>query len=345
MLEVLNQIRQWRAAGQPVALATLVNTWGSAPRKIGAKMAVTASGAIAGSVSGGCVESAVVAAALEVLEDGRPRLLHFGVADETAWDVGLACGGNIDVFVEVLDDDIFQCVSTTIGQEQVAALATVIGGPEKWLGRRLFVQQPDCVPEDEPEAELVRQAQAAMRARASRRVSLGDSPVDVFVEVYLPPPALIIVGGVQIAIALASFARTLGFRTIVIDPRHAFGSEARFPHVDQLHQRWPQDVLPDIPLNVSTAVALLTHDPKIDDPALEIVLPSAAFYVGALGSRKTHAKRVERLQEAGADPALIERIRGPIGLDINAQTPEEIALAVMAEIVQARKHTVAKSSP
>jgi xanthine dehydrogenase accessory factor len=183
---------------------------------------------------------------------------------------------------------------------------------------------------------LLAQATAAIDARASQRLSFGDPAVDIFVEVYLPPPTLIIVGGVQIAIALASFAKTLGYRTIIIDPRHAFASETRFSHVDQLYQRWPQDVLSDIPLNVSTAVALLTHDPKIDDPALEIVLPSPAFYVGALGSRKTHARRVARLGEAGMDPLLIERIRGPIGLDINARTPEEIALAVMAEIVQAR---------
>lgn len=342
MREVVSDIDRWLAQGQSIALATVLQTWGSAPRGVGAKMVLTQDGQIAGSVSGGCVEGAVVEAGAEVLKTGRPQLLHFGVADETAWSVGLACGGTIDVFVQPLAAQIYEAVHQSIGQDQLVATVTIVRGPAELMGRELLVSEEGRLAGrldaglDEP---AISAARVLLEKEQSQRLALtmtGAEPVEVFVDVLEPAPTLILVGGVHIAIALAAIARTLGYRTIVVDPRRAFGSEARFPHADRLIQAWPDEAFKHISLTRSTAVAMLTHDPKIDDPALKIVLASRAFYVGALGSRKTQAQRQQRLLKAGLSEAQLERLLGPIGLEIGAKTPEEIALAVMAQIVAAR---------
>lgn len=338
MKDVMADIDQWLAESEePIALATVVQTWGSAPRKVGAKMALTPDGRIAGSVSGGCVEGAVFEAGTETLQSGTPQLLHFGVADETAWNVGLACGGTIEVFVEPLARATYDFVHEIVAQDRVGASVTVIQGPPALLGRKLTVARGRDQAGSLGEAALDEQAVAqAEAARRSQRVHLSDD-VEVFIDVYRPAPTLIMVGGVHIAIALTSMAKTLGFRTIVVDPRRAFGSEARFPHVDKLLQLWPQKAFAEIALTPETAVALLTHDPKIDDPALKVLLDSPVFYVGALGSTRTHAKRVKRLEKMGFGEEKIGRIHAPIGLDIGADNPEEIALAIMAQIVQAMR--------
>ena len=336
MLDIKHTLDRWLEAGQPVALATVIQTWGSSPRGVGAKMAVTASGDIAGSVSGGCVEGAVAETALQVLETRQPRLLHFGVADETAWEVGLACGGQIDVFVNPLNPDFYRLWRLSLAQEGAFAVAHVLSGLPGESGKALIVR-PDGSYEGElkgGQMEIVQAALQALQAGRSARLTLPNA--EVFIEVSLPAPTLVMIGGVHIAIALAALAKTLGYRTIVIDPRRAFGSQARFPHADQLIQAWPDEALEQIQLDASCAVAMLTHDPKLDDPALMVALPSPAFYVGALGSRKTQAARRERLLAGGLDSALLERLRGPIGLDIGAQTPEEIALSILAEVVAAR---------
>jgi xanthine dehydrogenase accessory factor len=344
MKEVLSDIDRWRAEGNtPIALATVIETWGSAPRKVGAKMAVRPDGAMVGSVSGGCVEGAVVEAATETLADGRPQLLEFGVADETAWEVGLACGGQIKVWVEPLDTAVYPFIRQLIGNEQAGACVTILIGRAGLVGRKIVFDGDGRSAGSLGSEELDEAARAvAQQSNHSRRVQLTvDSeqlPVDsleAFVDVYRPAPTLVMVGGVHIAVALTSIAKTLGYQTIVVDPRRAFGSQARFPHVDQLIQAWPEKAFAEIKLTGDTAVALLTHDPKIDDPALHIVLKSSAFYVGALGSNKTHNKRKQRLSDHGFGAAVIDRIHGPIGLDIGADNPEEIALAVMAEIVKA----------
>jgi xanthine dehydrogenase accessory factor len=336
MKEVLADIDRWLQEDSPIALATVIQTWGSAPRKVGAKMALMASGAISGSVSGGCVEGAVFEAGVEVLTTGRPQLLHFGVADETAWDVGLACGGTIEVFVEPLDTAVYEFLHTLIDQDRAGAAVTIIRGPEDKIGQKVAISRAgqsvghlDGILE-----ELA--IQVTQAAQESQRVNLTDD-IEVFVDVTRPAPTLILVGGVHIAVALTSIAKTLGYHTIVIDPRRAFGSEARFPHVDQLIQAWPDKALAGIELTAETAVAMLTHDPKIDDPALKAVLDSPVFYIGALGSDKTQRQRRQRLRDMGFSDTQIKRIHGPIGLDIGATTPEEIALAVMAEIVQTRR--------
>ncbi len=341
MREVLPDIDRWRAQGEAVALATVIQTWGSAPRGVGAKMALTREGHIAGSVSGGCVEGAVFEAGTQVLKTGQPQLLHFGVADETAWSVGLACGGSIEVFVKPLDPNLYAAAHQVLVDERLAATVTIIHGPAELLGRELIVYEDGSslgTLGDGLDEPAVAAARAALIEGQAERLTLPDlaaEPVEIFIDVLQTSPTLIVVGGAHIAIALTAIAKTLGYRTLVIDPRRAFGNETRFPHVDRLMQAWPDEALAQVALTRSTAVAMLTHDPKIDDPALKIVLPSPVFYVGALGSRKTQEKRLRRLREAGLPEAQLARLRGPIGLEIGAKTPEEIALAVMAQIIAA----------
>ena len=343
MREVISDIERWRREGQRVALATVIETWGSAPRGVGAKMAFTPSGQIAGSVSGGCVEGAVYEAGTETLETGTAQLLSFGVADETAWDVGLACGGQIQVFVEPLSDDTYDQVQQWLAAEQTAAVVTVVKGPGSLLGRKLYVSVDgsrrgslDSAIDD----EAVSLANDALAAGRSTRYLLTSASyeLEIFVDAILPSPTLVMVGGVHIAVALSAIARSVGYHTIVIDPRRAFGSAERFADVDRLIQAWPGEAFQEVVITPATAVAMLTHDPKIDDPALMTVLPSPAFYVGALGSARTHEMRRRRLLDAGMEPELVNRIHSPIGLDINATTPEEIAVAIMAEIVAARRN-------
>ncbi len=350
MREVLADIDRWREQGAGIALATVIQTWGSAPRGVGAKMALTSANLIAGSVSGGCVEGAVVEAGLRVLKTGRPQLLHFGVADETAWSVGLACGGKIDVFVQALDLNLYTAVHQTIVADRLAATVTLIRGPAEVVGRELIVYEDGSQQGtlgtwlDEPAIAAARAALVEEQAQRLTLPEIATEPIEIFIDVLRPAPALIMVGGVHIAVALAAIAKTLDYRTIVIDPRRAFGNKARFPYVDRLIQAWPDEAFRQLSLTRSTAVAMLTHDPKIDDPALKIVLASHAFYVGALGSRATQAKRLGRLRDAGLSDEQLARLRGPIGLKIGAQSPEEIALAVMAEIVAARHNVPQHSS-
>jgi xanthine dehydrogenase accessory factor len=342
MYDVLAEINRWLSSNDTVALATVINTWGSAPRGVGAKMAFTPDGKISGSVSGGCVEGAVFEAGMHALKTGTPELLHFGVSDETAFSVGLACGGNIEVFVKPLDAAFFGNIQAKIKTGETLAIVTVIQGPPGYLGRELLFAESDQVNSGlGPELDGVGQqaAQAGLDSGQSGIVEAklaSGQDVRLFVDVLTPPPLLVMVGGVHIAIALASLAKTLGYRTVVIDPRRAFGSQERFPHVDRLIQAWPQEAFDALTLTRSTAVAMLTHDPKIDDPALKIVLDSPAFYIGALGSRKTHEKRRERLLDEGVPAAKLARLYAPIGLDLGGRTPEEIALAIMAEIVAVR---------
>lgn len=341
MRDVLSDIDRWRAQGQAIALATVIQTWGSAPRGVGAKMALTPAGEIAGSVSGGCVEGTVFEAGVQTLKSGQPQLLHFGVADETAWEVGLACGGTIEVFVEPLDPALYERLRAALVDERPTAVVTVVRGPAELLGHKLVVYDDGSTfgtLSAELDTTVVEMARTALVSGLPKRLTLSQAvgPVEIFIEVNLPSPTLVIVGGVHIAIALTAIAKALGYRTVVVDPRRAFGSEARFPHADRLIRAWPDEALAQVGLTPSTAVVMLTHDPKLDDPALKIALSSPAFYVGALGSRTTQAKRRRRLLEAGLTEAQLARLHGPIGLDLGARTPEEIALAVMAQIVAVR---------
>jgi len=330
MRDVLADIEGFLADGRQVALATVVETWGSAPRTIGAKMAVADDRRIAGSVSGGCVENAVVEASDDVLRSGKPRLLKFGVSDDAAWSVGLACGGAIEVFVEPLDPELFGPVRDALRHEQPLAVATAnrgdVGPPVA-----VFAAGRAIGAEDAPMREAARSALAAGQS--------GRAPLDggeLFVDVLLPSPRLIVVGGVHIAVALVTLGKALGFRTVLVDPRETFANPKRFPHADEIVSAWPDQALAKLALNAGTAVAVLAHDPKLDDPALIAALASPAFYVGALGSTRTQEKRRKRLLEAGVSPEALARLHAPIGLDLGGRAPEEIALSVMAQIVAAR---------
>lgn len=332
MREIIEQTNKWRDEdkNEQIALATVIKTWGSAPRKTAAKMAITANSQMVGSVSGGCVEGAVVEQAINVLDANQPELLHFGVADETAWEVGLACGGSIDVFVERFDPAVQSTVDQWIKDEQAGAIGTIITGDK--VGQKMFITNDKVTGEiSHPAAQSA--IETAVAQRKSQRIEL-DEQTALFVDVIMPSPQLIIVGGVHIAVALVELAQVVDFRPVIVDPRRAFGSAERFPDVPLL-QMWPRKAFEEVVVNESTAVALLTHDPKIDDQALAAVLGSKAFYIGALGSKKTAAKRTARLQSAGYPDDQINAIYGPIGLRINAQTPEEIALAIMGEIISA----------
>lgn len=339
MRDILADVDRWQKDGASIALATVVQTWGSSPRRVGAKMALTLDGRICGSVSGGCVENAVFEAGVEALKTDRPQLLHFGVADETAWEVGLACGGSIDVFVKPLNKNLFEELRTIIENEEQAINVTIIRGPDDILGREILIREDGYVTGtlgSEWNAAALKFANEVLSNGISQRALLNDD-VEIFLEAILPSPALIIVGGVHMAVSLTALAKTLGYRTIVIDPRKAWGNKARFPHVDQIIQAWPDVAFEHLKVTRSTAIAMLTHDPKLDDPALKIALDSPAFYIGALGSRSTHAKRRERLLNDGMSESQLARLHAPIGLDIGAQSPEEIALAIMAEVVEAHR--------
>jgi len=337
MRDILTDLIHWRDEKKSIVLATVIETWGSSPRKAGSKMAITLGGRITGSVSGGCVENAVIEAGMESLNSNRPQLLHFGVADETAWEVGLACGGSIDVFVNPLDENIFGSIRSILADDQSAVLTTVISGDNAMAGREMLLTDNGKVVGsigNEWNEKVFSIMEDVLAKGVSQRVALNES-MDVFIEVIAPPLTLVIVGGAHISIALSVLAKTLGYRTIVIDPRKVWGSEERFPNVDKLIQSWIPDAFEQIVITSATAISMLTHDPKLDDPALKIALNSPAFYVGALGSKTTNAKRHERLLNDGMTESQLSHLHAPIGLNIGAQTPEEIAVAIMAEVVEA----------
>lgn len=308
----------WHRAGRGAALATVVETWGSAPRPAGSQLVISAAGEIMGSVSGGCVEGAVVADAVEALEDGKHRLLTFGVSDDEAFAVGLACGGTIRVLVEPVgavlpEAELADLVAARAGRRAVAALVNLE------TGERRLVSGPG-----DPLADEV-----AERLRSDKSGVTGDW----FIAVHNPPLRMIVVGAVHIAQPLVIMARLAGYDPVIVDPREAFGSSARFPGETISHD-WPDEALAQIGLDARTAVVTLTHDPKLDDPAIRAALGSDVFYLGCLGSTRTHAKRLARLTDAGLTEADLARIHAPVGLDIGAKSPAEIAISIMAQITR-----------
>ncbi len=338
MRDIYPDILKWHQDGQTIALATVIKTWGSSPRTTGAKMAVNELGEMTGSVSGGCVEGAVVAACADTIASGQPQLLHFDVDDETAWDVGIGCGGELDVFIRLLSDEVMTAFSRSIEEEDPLALTTLVRGPQELVGKEIGKLKSNG-----SFGSIAADLDARLTARMAEGLKENDPLLmtieqkgEVFIDIMPPPPTLVIVGGVHIAIALVKMAKASGYRTIIVDPRRQFGTQVRFPEADRIIQKWPDDAFKEIKLTGNTAVAMLTHDPKIDDPGLIAALPSEAFYVGALGSKKTQASRRQRLREAGVNEELLARLHGPIGLDLGGRSPEEIALAIMAEIVQKR---------
>jgi xanthine dehydrogenase accessory factor len=347
MQSILDTVDRWATGEHRIAVATVVRTWGSSPQGVGARMAICDSGEFVGSVSGGCVEGAVIEEALNVIQLNRSSLLHFGVANETAWDVGLACGGEIDVYVEPVDDDrigLFHKMKANFDHRRAFMLAQVIRGSEEAVGQYLFLAEgsESLSGMDQPLLDHVSDQAASLFDKGvslSKEFHLDDETIEVFFAYQGPGPKLIIVGAVHISISLADMAKVLGYQVFVVDPRSAFSTEERFPDVDGLVRKWPDQALLDIGLDRSTAVAVLTHDPKLDDPALQVALTSDAFYIGALGSRTTQEKRYHRLLERGISEEHLARLRGPIGLNLGGRKPEEIALSIMAEIVAVRAYS------
>ena len=308
--DIPEQALAWFREGRGAALATVVETWGSAPRRVGSQLAISGAGEIAGSVSGGCVEGAVVAEALDAIERGTSATLTFGVSDDDAFAVGLGCGGTIRVMVEPLGS----VLSEALMAELVAARAA---------------QEPVAVISggDRP-AEITREG---FEARFRQDLS-GFEADGRFVTIHNPPLRLIVVGAVHIAQALVPMARIAGYDVVIVDPRESFASAARFPG-ERLVDDWPDEALAALGIDARTAVVVLSHDPKIDDPALMAALRSEAYYIGALGSTRSRDKRAVRLGLLGASAEEIGRIHGPVGFDIGAATPAEIAVSTLAEMI------------
>jgi len=335
MRDLLDQIGIWLKKGQSVALATVIKTWGSSPRPAGAGMAITDAGEIAGSVSGGCVESAVIETAMLVLKTGQPERLHFGVGDDQAWDVGLSGGGEIDVFIRPIDQQTLENWKTALSKTNSVCVALVLAGSETYLGAELIIEKSELLFIELSKETTSKIIEISGKERPGG-IHLIESPEirEVFIHKIQPDPELILVGGVHIAIPLASLGKTVGFDVTVIDPRKLFSTADRFPDIKLLMTEWPERAFQKINITESSAIVMLTHDPKIDDPALKIALNSPAFYIGALGSRKTHQKRVERLQNDGISQSMLNKVHAPVGLDLGGKTPPEIALGIMAEILQ-----------
>lgn len=323
--DILQRALAWQESGRGAALATVVRTWGSSPRPVGSHLAVGGDGDFAGSVSGGCIEGAVVQEALATIADGRPRLLEFGVSDEQAWEVGLACGGRVQVYVE-RPGSLARLMAARAAGRPAALVTRLADGAQCLL--------------DAEEASGDLELDAAARDALRRRFVSGESgPLDaageIFARVYAPAPRLIIVGAVHVAQALAPMAAIVGYAVTIVDPRSAFASAQRFPGVT-LVDDWPDEAMARLAPDAQTAVVTLTHDPKLDDPALAAALAGPAFYVGALGSTRTHEKRLARLSELGlADQ--FGRIHAPVGLDLGGRLPAEIAVAILAEIIRVRR--------
>ena len=298
----------WASKGEPVVLATVIETWGSAPRRVGAQMVIGLHGKMQGSVSGGCIESAVVSEAQEAIETKSIRLLEYGVSNEDAFSVGLACGGKIRVMLEPVGHTI--------------SLSTL----QKLVDFRKNKVSVACV------VNLVTGETKLKTEGYSERFSGFEEENKIFVTVHHSPIRVAIVGGVHIAQNLVKLAKIVNFDPLVVDPRSGFANLERFESVTIIEE-WPDTALTQISIDRNTAIVLLTHDPKLDDPALEIALNSDAFYIGALGSKKTHAARIDRMKGLGFGDESTNRISGPIGLDIGATNPAEIAISILAEII------------
>ncbi len=350
MRDVLTKLDEWWRKGETAALATVVGTYSSAPRQPGASMLVGPAGEAVGSVSGGCVEGAVYELGEQVLADGRPVLQRYGVSDDDAFAVGLTCGGIIDIFVEKVTPQTFQqlgAVAEAVKAESPVAVATVVSGPADRLGRRVVVW-PDRAEGSTGSARL----DDALRDDARGLLDSGRNAMltygvdgqrrgeglSVFVESFAPPPRMIVFGAIDFAAAVARIGSFLGFRVTVCDARPVFATASRFPGANEVVVEWPHRYLKAEAeagrIDARTALCVLTHDPKFDVPLLEVALrlPEVG-YIGAMGSRRTHDDRLERLRERGITDEEIARMSSPIGLDLGARTPEETAVSIAAEMI------------
>ncbi len=337
--ELLPTLREWQAEGAGVGRAVLVRAFHSSPRAPGAVLLATDDGRLAGSVSGGCVEGAAADEVRRARGDGHSRVIRYGISDELAWDVGLACGGIIDILVEPEIRPEAIAAVDVIGTALLIPLpADAPGdvlepaptGPGEPPGNARLLHDPDDAPEP-----LRSAARAAMIDGVSS-VAADESGRQWFIEAFPAPPRLVVVGAVHAALPLLRFARELGYRTVLVDRRATFASKERTSDADEVHLAWPEDAFGAIGLHRGDSVAILSHDAKLDEPAITGALRAGCRYVGAVGSRKTQAERRDRLLHAGLTDADLARLRGPIGLDLGGRAPAEVALAVMAEIIANR---------
>ncbi len=377
MRDILDQVIKWWDAGETFGLATVVRTFSSAPREPGAALAVSTGGEVVGSVSGGCVEGAVYELSGDVTATGQPVLQRYGVSDDTAFSVGLTCGGIIDIFVEPVSREAYPElgeIAEAVRAGQPVAVATVIEGPGQIGARRVIwpaESEPDASERDagEPDAGEPDAGQP-VRGVAIATGTLGsgdrlDQAVDddargmlaqgltgvrhygadgerrmdelsVFVQSFAPPPRMLVFGAIDFAAAVARIGKFLGYRVTVCDARPVFATTARFPDADEVITDWPHRYLSSVTTDERTVICVLTHDPKFDVPVLEVALRAPAAYIGAMGSRRTHEDRLDRLREAGMSEAELARLRSPVGLDLGARTPEETAVAIAAELIQLR---------
>ena len=306
MREVLQELNEWTRDGEDIAIATVIETWGSSPRPLGSKMLVTRSGKMAGSVSNGCIEGAVFEEAQKVLKTRKPKVAAFGVSDDVAFGVGLACGGHIEVYIEPLEAVHEQLRAMVNRNEPVTLRTNLVSG----------------------EADLIEGL--ALGGELPRREG------DVFVEPFRRPAHLVIIGAIHIAIPLHRLAKLMGYRVTVIDARAKFATKERFPEADELMVAWPDEAMSKIPIDSSTYIVVLTHDPKFDLPALRSVLKKDPGYIGAIGSRKTNQNRFDALRKEGFTEEQLARVHGPIGLDLGGRGAEETALGILAEITAVR---------
>ena len=313
MRDLLPTLARWHSEGRRVAIATVVEKRGSAPRDPGASLALSDRGEIAGSVTGGCVEPAVLQQAEEVLAGAPARLVEYGIADEAAFEVGLSCGGTVGILIAELDTSLMPALDEAVRTDRPVALAITAAGER--IGEQRLVDGPLLDAGESALADLDGEA--------------------VFVHALNPRPAMYVFGAIDHAAALARVGRLLGYRVTVCDARAAFVTPERFPEADELVVEWPDRFLKHAPVDATTVICVLTHDEKFDVPALVAALDTPAVYIGAMGSKVTTADREERLRAAGIDDAGIARIHAPIGLTIGARSPEEVAVAIGAQIVEA----------
>ena len=355
MRDILDMISKWWAADETFGLATVVSTFSSAPREPGAAMAVSGGGEVVGSVSGGCVEGAVYELTSEVTASGQPVLQRYGISDDTAFSVGLTCGGIIDIFVQPVSKQAYPElgeIAEAVEAGIPVAAATVVSGPGLVGARRIIWGGDDSghgreshgtlgsggrldEAVDDDARGMLAQGLTGVRRYGPDGERRRDE-LSVFVQSFTPPPQMLVFGAIDFAAAVARAGKFLGYRVTVCDARPVFATASRFPDADEVVTDWPHRYLSGISTDARTVICVLTHDPKFDVPLLEVALRRPAVYIGAMGSRRTHEDRLARLREAGLTEDELARLRSPIGLDLGARTPEETAVAIAAELIQLR---------
>jgi xanthine dehydrogenase accessory factor len=368
MQELLNKINQFISNKQKFATATVTNTWGSAPRPIGSMMLIGEDGTMSGSVSGGCVEGAVVRLAGEVLRENAPKLVNFGVSDDEAWAVGLSCGGSIEVFIEPFlafsEPKMWEILRGCLAENKGAILLTKLNdsinehqlilangdviNSELINNKSINLNNSELINANNSELInannselinanfLINSALETYQQRKTKKIETANND-KWFAQVFPPKHQLIIIGAAHITVDLVHLAHYFGFETVVIDPRGIFAHKTDFPTApNELHVDWPAEILPEMTLDAYTYVVLLTHDPKIDDQALHLLLRSNVAYIGALGSKKTHEKRLKRLAEAGFTEGECAKINAPVGININAKSAREIAVSIIGALIKAK---------